>query len=46
MKDKLGVILDSRIPEFPKMLGLNLPKLKKVESMPQITLPKLKKVDA
>jgi len=46
MKDKLSVILDSRIPEFPKMLGLNLPKLKKVESMPQITLPKLKKVDA
>ena len=46
MKDKLGSILDSRIPEFPKMLGLNLPKLKKVESMPQITLPKLKKVDA
>ena len=46
MKDKLSVILDSRMPEFPKMLGLNLPKLKKVESMPQITLPKLKKIDA
>ena len=46
MKDKLGCILDSRIPEFPKMLGLNLPKLKKVESMPEIKLPKLKKVDA
>ena len=46
MKDKLGVILDSRIPEFPKMLGLNLPKLKKVEAMPEIKLPKLKKVDA
>jgi glycosyltransferase involved in cell wall biosynthesis len=46
MKDKLGSILDSRIPEFPKMLGLNLPKLKKVESMPEIKLPKLKKVDA
>ena len=46
MKDKLGAILDSRIPEFPKMLGLNLPKLKKVESMPEIKLPKLKKVDA
>jgi glycosyltransferase involved in cell wall biosynthesis len=46
MKDKLGSILDSRIPEFPKMLGLNLPKLKKVEAMPEIKLPKLKKVDA
>ena len=46
MKDKLDSILNSRIPEFPKMIGLNLPKLKKVESMPQITLPKLKKVDA
>ena len=46
MKDKLGAILDSRIPEFPKMLGLNLPKLKKVESMPEIKLPKLKKIDA
>jgi glycosyltransferase involved in cell wall biosynthesis len=46
MKDKLSVMLDSRIPEFPKMLGLNLPKLKKVESMPEIKLPKLKKVDA
>ena len=46
MKEKLGAVLNSRIPEFPKMLALNIPKLKKVETMPEIKLPKLKKVDA
>ena len=47
MKDKLASILDSRIPEFPKMVALTLPKLKKVEpTQPiQIQLPKLKKVE-
>jgi hypothetical protein len=48
MKDKLDSILDSRVPEFPKQVGLVLPKLQKVgnSQAPQITLPKLKKVEA
>lgn len=33
MKDKLGSILDARIPDFPKQVGLILPKLKKVEKV-------------
>jgi glycosyltransferase involved in cell wall biosynthesis len=48
MKDKVGSILDSRVPDFPKQVGLVLPKLKKVESTteaPKITLPKLKKIE-
>jgi glycosyltransferase involved in cell wall biosynthesis len=31
MKEKLEVILDSRLPEFPKEIQLQLPKLKKIE---------------
>lgn len=48
MKDKLGTILTTKIPEFPKAMSLSLPKLKKVETteMPKITLPKLKKIEA
>ena len=46
MATKLGEILNSRIPEFPKMAQLNLPKLKKVEDTPKINLPKLKKVES
>lgn len=46
MKELLGTILDTKIPEFPKQVGLQLPKLKKVgdNNPPQIKLPKLKKV--
>ena len=41
-----GKILDKYVPEFPKEVQLNLPKLKKVGSSetPKIKLPKLKKV--
>jgi len=39
MKEKLGEILDNKIPEFPKQVQLQLPKLKKIE------LPKLKKIE-
>ena len=39
MQNKLESILDARIPEFPKQVGLVLPKLKKIE------LPKLKKAE-
>ena len=46
MAQKLGKILDKYVPEFPKEVQLNLPKLKKVGSSetPKIKLPKLKKV--
>ena len=46
MTQKLGKILDKYVPEFPKEVQLNLPKLKKVGSSetPKIKLPKLKKV--
>lgn len=51
MKDKLREILQ-RVPAFPKMQTLNLPKLKKVESsepqkieLPKLNLPKLKKIE-
>jgi len=50
MKTKLGEILQ-RVPEFPKMQSLNLPKLKKVgessqpAELPKIQLPKLKKIE-
>jgi hypothetical protein len=40
MKEKLGGLFESKIPEFPKQVQLQLPKLKKIE------LPKLKKVEA
>ena len=49
MKDKLNEILTNKVKEAPKMMNLNLPKLKKVEEKteaPKITLPKLKKIDA
>jgi len=39
MQNKLGSILNARIPDFPKNVPLTLPKLKKIE------LPKLKKVE-
>ena len=51
MTEKLGTILNSRIPEFPKQVALQLPKLKKVSDAtptpetPKITLPKLKKIE-
>ena len=47
MKYFLGEILDKNIPEFPKEVKLNLPKLKKVggaTELPKLKLPKLKKV--
>ena len=46
MTKELGKILDKYVPEFPKEVKLNLPKLKKVGSteQPKIKLPKLKKV--
>jgi glycosyltransferase involved in cell wall biosynthesis len=46
MTRKLGKILDKYVPEFPKEVKLELPKLKKVGSteLPKIKLPKLKKV--
>ena len=46
MTRELGKILDKYVPEFPKEVKLELPKLKKVGSteLPKIKLPKLKKV--
>ena len=47
MKDNLGELLDKNIPEFPKEVGLKLPKLKKVgktNELPKLKLPKLNKV--
>tara|TARA_R110000851_G_scaffold212170_13_gene364871 strand:- start:371 stop:1555 length:1185 start_codon:yes stop_codon:yes gene_type:complete len=46
MTKKLGKILDQYVPEFPKQVKLELPKLKKTGSKePQkLKLPKLKKV--
>jgi len=46
MTKKLGKILDEYVPEFPKEVKLELPKLKKIGSteLPKIKLPKLKKV--
>jgi len=47
MKNLLNKILDKNIPEFPKEVGLKLPKLKKVggtNELPKLKLPKLKKV--
>jgi glycosyltransferase involved in cell wall biosynthesis len=49
MKEKLGKVFTDKIPEFPKEVKLNLPKLKKVgESkmeLPKLQLPKLKKTE-
>lgn len=39
MSNKLKIILDKYIPEFPEEIELKLPKLKKID------LPKLKKID-
>jgi hypothetical protein len=39
MKEKLNEIFETRIPEFPKQVQIQLPKLNKIE------LPKLKKVE-
>ena len=46
MTKKFGKILDKYVPEFPKEVKLELPKLKKIGSteLPKIKLPKLKKV--
>ena len=52
MKEKLNEILDTKIPEFPKQVQLqlpklNLPKLNKVQpsKQPKLELPKLKKIE-
>ena len=45
MKEQVGTILDARIPEFPKQVGLTLPKLTRVDGPePAIKLPTLKRV--
>ena len=46
MTEELGILLDKYVPEFPKQVKLELPKLKKVDSKepPKLELPKLKKV--
>jgi hypothetical protein len=47
MKEKLGKLFESKIPEFPKQIQIKLPKLKKpgLPEMKKIELPKLKKVE-
>ena len=51
MQELLESILDKNIPEFPKEVKLQLPKLKKVgqtqsePELPKLKLPKLKKVN-
>jgi len=47
MKEKLNSLFTEKIPEFPKQVQLQLPKLKKVgeSETPQLQLPKLKKVE-
>ena len=45
MKEQVGTILDARLPEFPKQVGLTLPKLTRVDGpAPAIKLPTLKRV--
>jgi hypothetical protein len=47
MVELLKTILKDNIPEFPKQVGLTLPKLKKVETskaLPKLKLPKLKNI--
>ena len=49
MKKTFTSLMDKAIPEFPKEVSLNLPKLKKVgdvPELPKIKLPKVKKVEA
>jgi hypothetical protein len=51
MKEKLDGIISNKIPEFPKQVTLNLPKLKKIgegtkTELPKLKLPKLKKIEA
>jgi len=50
MKEKLNKTFTDKIPEFPKEIKLNLPKLKKVGEnkmeLPKLQLPKLKKTEA
>jgi len=50
MKEKLNSIFDENIPDFPKQIPLQLPKLKKIgedaiNTPPKLQLPKLKKVE-
>ncbi len=47
MKEKLDKLFTEKIPEFPKQIQLQLPKLKKpgLPEMKKIQLPKLKKVE-
>ena len=50
MKEKLDKIISNKIPEFPKQVKLNLPKLKKIgegskNELPKLKLPKLKKAE-
>jgi len=51
MKERIDQIMTKYIPEFPKQVALQLPKLKKVSDVtpavepPKITLPKLKKIE-
>ena len=49
MTKEFGILLDKYVPEFPKQIKLELPKLNKVddkaaERPPKLELPKLKKV--
>ena len=47
MQEKLDKIMEQYVPEFPKEVSLNLPKLKKVgnkKDLPKVNLPKLKKL--
>jgi glycosyltransferase involved in cell wall biosynthesis len=44
MKEKLDDIFKNRIPEFPKQVQLQLPKLNKLD-LPKLQLPKLKKIE-
>ena len=49
MKEKMDKVLTERLPEFPKEVKLQLPKLKKIGEnkieLPKLKLPKLKKVE-
>jgi glycosyltransferase involved in cell wall biosynthesis len=51
MKERIDTLMTKYIPEFPKQVSFQLPKLKKVSDVtpnnepPKITLPKLKKIE-
>jgi hypothetical protein len=47
MKEKLDKLFTEKIPEFPKQVQLQLPKLKKVgeSDATKIQLPQLKKIE-